>query len=78
MSDVLKVGHHGSRTSTSENFITAVSPTHAIISAGKDNSYGHPHKEVVDRLTEHNVTQKNTADSGSIFSETDGVSIWFR
>jgi beta-lactamase superfamily II metal-dependent hydrolase len=58
MSDVLKVGHHGSRTSTSENFITAVSPTYGIISAGKDNSYGHPHKEVVDRLTEHNVIQK--------------------
>ncbi len=78
MSDVLKVGHHGSRTSTSENFITAVSPTHAIISAGKDNSYSHPHKEVVDRLTEHSVIQKNTADEGSIVSETDGTTIWFR
>lgn len=77
-SNVLKVGHHGSRTSTSENFITAVSPIYGIISAGKDNSYGHPHKEVVDRLTEHTVTQKNTADLGSIVSETDGVSIWFR
>lgn len=78
MSDVLKVGHHGSRTSTSENFITTVSPTYGIISAGKDNSYGHPHKEVVDRLTEHNVIQKNTADEGSIASETDGETIWFR
>lgn len=78
MSDVLKVGHHGSRTSTSENFITAVSPTYGIISAGKDNSYGHPHREVVDRLTEHDVIQKNTADEGSIVSETDGHTIQFR
>lgn len=78
MSDVLKVGHHGSRTSTSENFITTVSPTYGIISAGKDNSYGHPHKEVVDRLTEHSVIQKNTSDEGSIASETDGATIWFR
>lgn len=77
-SDVLKVGHHGSRTSSSKNFITAVSPTYGIISAGKDNSYGHPHKEVVDRLTEHNVIQKNTAEEGSVVSETDGETIWFR
>lgn len=78
VSDVLKVGHHGSRTSTSENFITVVSPTYGIISAGKDNSYGHPHREVVDRLTEHNVMQKNTANEGSIVSESDGHTIQFR
>lgn len=77
-SDVLKVGHHGSRTSSSENFITAVSPTYGIISAGKDNSYGHPHKEVVDRFTAHGVVQKNTANEGSVVSETDGTTIWFR
>jgi competence protein ComEC len=77
-SDVLKVGHHGSRTSTSEAFLNAVNPKYAIISAGKDNSYGHPHKEVTDLLTRHGVTQKNTADGGSIFSVSDGTRIWFK
>ena len=77
-SDVLKVGHHGSRTSSSEIFIQAVAPTYAIISAGKDNKYGHPHKEVTDLLTRYGITTKNTADLGSIVSESDGVSILFR
>ncbi len=76
--EVLKVGHHGSRTSSAEAFIAAVSPAYAIISAGKDNDYGHPHKEVMDTLRAHNVATKNTADVGSIFSETDGKQIWFK
>jgi competence protein ComEC len=78
MSDVLKLGHHGSRTSSSEIFVSAVSPHYAIISAGRDNSYGHPHKEVVDLLVKHNIIQKSTADLGSVISETDGKTIWFR
>lgn len=77
-SDILKLGHHGSKTSSAELFITAVAPIFGIISAGKENSYGHPHKEVVDRLSAHGVIQKNTADEGSIFSVSDGVRIWFR
>ncbi len=77
-SDVLKVGHHGSHTSSAETFVTAVRPTYAIISAGKDNSYGHPHKEVTDLLTAQNIIQKNTADLGTIVSESDGTAIWFR
>jgi len=77
-SDVLKAGHHGSDTSSSEIFVSAVAPTYAIISSGKDNSYGHPHKEVTDRFTAHNVIQKNTADSGSIFSVSDGAKVSFR
>lgn len=77
-SDVLKVGHHGSKTSTAETFVSAVGPTYAIISAGKDNSYGHPHKEVTELLTRYGVTQKNTADEGSIFSVSDGNRIWFK
>jgi competence protein ComEC len=76
-STVLKAGHHGSKTSSAEAFVTAVDPTYAIISAGKDNSYGHPHKEVTDRLKAHNVIQKNTADEGSIFSVSDGNQVWF-
>lgn len=77
-SDVLKAGHHGSRTSSSEAFVTAVHPTYAIYSSGKDNSYGHPHKEVTDLMTAHSIIQKNTADDGSISSVSDGLRIWFK
>jgi competence protein ComEC len=77
-SEVLKAGHHGSRTSSGEDFVTAVQPRYGIISAGKDNDYGHPHKEVMDTFRAHNVETKNTADVGSIFMESDGVSLWIR
>jgi len=77
-SEVLKVGHHGSRTSTDPQFLAMVQPAFGIISAGKDNDYGHPHKEVMDTLRQYGVETKNTADVGSIFMESDGASIWFR
>ncbi len=77
-SEVLKAGHHGSRTSTHPSFVKAVRPQFAIISSGKDNDYGHPHKEVMDTFKTHNVQTKNTADEGSIFLESDGISIWFK
>src|SRR5262249_17017463 len=47
--DVLKVAHHGSRTSSTEEFVRAVSPVYAVISAGFENSYGHPNRDVIDR-----------------------------
>lgn len=53
--DILKVGHHGSRTSTSEQFLDQVSPKAAFISAGRNNRFGHPHEEVMERLREHHV-----------------------
>jgi competence protein ComEC len=77
-SEILKVGHHGSRTSTAATFVAAVRPTLGIISAGKDNDYGHPHKEVLDTLASYGVETKNTADVGSISLESDGRSIWLR
>ena len=70
--DVLKAGHHGSRTSTSLPFAQAASPLYAIISAGKDNSYGHPHKEVLSTLEKVSAEVLNTADLGTIRFETDG------
>lgn len=71
-SDVLKAGHHGSRTSTSELFLAEVSPSYAVISAGKDNSYGHPHLEVTDALFNAGVETFNTADQGHIIFWSDG------
>jgi competence protein ComEC len=74
-SDVLKVGHHGSRTSTSEHFVQSVRPQYAIISAGKDNSYGHPHIEVMNTLERPGVISKNTAEEGSITFVSDGTMV---
>ncbi len=53
--DVLKVGHHGSRTSTSERFLEQLEPTAAFISVGRNNRFGHPHLEVMDRLNEQGI-----------------------
>jgi beta-lactamase superfamily II metal-dependent hydrolase len=63
---LLKAGHHGSRTSTSERFLKAVNPSWVVISAGKNNSYGHPHREVVDRVTSHKATLLETSKLGTI------------
>ncbi|WP_312641581.1 ComEC/Rec2 family competence protein [Hydrogenoanaerobacterium sp.] len=73
--DVLKLGHHGSNTSTGKAWLTTVSPSYAAISCGKDNSYGHPHKEVVSRLKEAGVTYYRTDLAGTIIFETDGTAI---
>jgi competence protein ComEC len=70
--DILKVGHHGSRTSTSEAFVQAVSPDVAVISAGKGNSYGHPHKETLDTLAKEKVPVLVTSSEGTIVYESDG------
>jgi len=72
-SDILKLGHHGSKTSNSESFLGYVDPAYGIISAGCDNSYGHPHKEVVDRLAQFEIKKVSTCESGTVVFESDGV-----
>lgn len=76
--DVLKVGHHGSRTSTSELFLAEVSPQYAVVSAGRDNSYGHPHLEVTDALFNAGVETYSTAESGTITFISDGLAVRLR
>jgi competence protein ComEC len=70
--DVLKVAHHGSRTSSTEEFLSAVQPAFAVISAGFENSYGHPHATVVARLREHHAAILRTDVDGMITIRTDG------
>lgn len=74
-SDILKVGHHGSRTSTSELFLDEVDPVYAVISAGQDNAYGHPHVEVTDLLFNHGVETFNTAEVGRVVFWSDGATL---
>jgi len=64
--DVLKVGHHGSRTSTSEALIRATTPRHALISAGRANRYGHPAPDVVRRLEDGGVQIHRTDELGTV------------
>jgi len=70
--DVLKVAHHGSKYSTSEIFLEAAHPQFAVISAGKDNSYGHPTPEVLQRLEEFGITVLRTDQQGDVTFLSDG------
>jgi len=74
-SDVLKIGHHGSKTSTSEKFLGLVNPELAIISAGKNNKYGHPHQEVTERLSVFEIPILRTDEKGTIVLKNDGEKI---
>lgn len=76
-STVLKVGHHGSSTSTSQAFLDAVSPTYAVISCGKDNSYGHPHSETLAKLASAGVEVLRTEELGDIYCTSDGTEVTF-
>jgi len=73
--DVLKVGHHGSSDSTSEKFLAAVDPTIAIISCGLNNEYGHPDKELLDRLEARGITVYRTDRDGTITLLLDGTNV---
>ena len=70
--DVVKVAHHGSKTSSTEGFVLATKPNLAIISVGRNSRFGHPHKEVVERWQSNDATVLTTGDYGTITITTDG------
>ncbi|EHK2355860.1 ComEC/Rec2 family competence protein [Clostridium perfringens] len=76
-SDVIKFGHHGSSSSSSNAFIEAVSPKYGIISCAKDNKYGHPHSETLDIIKKYNIKTFRTDTDGEIILTSDGKSINF-
>jgi competence protein ComEC len=74
-SDVLKIAHHGSKTSSSEDFLKEVSPEIAVISVGKDNSYGHPTQEVLENLNKYGIKVLRTDEAGDIKIISDGQNL---
>jgi len=75
-SDVLKLGHHGSKTSSSELFLEYVQPKYAVVSASIDNRYGHPNPAVLERVTNVESTIVSTAEQGTIVFISDGKAVW--
>lgn len=75
--DVLKVGHHGSNSSTSQAFLDKVNPKYAVISVGVDNSYGHPHKSTKEKLKAKGIKVYRTDENGTIVATSDGKNITF-
>ncbi|WLR58424.1 ComEC/Rec2 family competence protein [Guptibacillus hwajinpoensis] len=76
-SDVLKMGHHGASSATSETFLKAVTPETAVISVGKNNRYDFPDKNVIQRLNEHHISVLRTDEIGTIIATSDGENIVF-
>ncbi len=72
---VLKVGHHGSKYSTTTDFLNKVNPKYAIISVGKNNSYNHPNQVTINKLEKKNIEIHRTDQEGSIFLKSDGKTI---
>lgn len=73
--NVLKVGHHGSSTSSSQAFLNAVSPEIALISCGKGNDYGHPHKETMQKLGDMGINIFRTDETGTVILVSDGKTV---
>jgi competence protein ComEC len=76
--DVLKAGHHGSRTSSAALFVGTVSPQHAVLSRGCNNRYGHPHKEVLETFTQFNVKTHDTCTEGRVQFISNGAEVELR
>ncbi len=76
--DVLKAGHHGSNSSTTQEFLNKVNPKYAVISVGKDNTYGHPTPSTLSRLKKSGIEVYRTDEMGTIIAESDGTKISFR
>lgn len=74
-SDVLKLGHHGSQYSSTNDFLDAVKPRYAVISVGKNNSYGHPNNETLNKLNNRNIKINRTDQDGTIIFTSDGENI---
>lgn len=74
--DVLKVPHHGSHTSSTEEFLASTAPAFAIISAGYENSYGHPHRDVIERLEQHHAAVLRTDLDGLVTVRSDGRKLY--
>ncbi|MFY9612783.1 MAG: MBL fold metallo-hydrolase [Tissierellaceae bacterium] len=74
-SDVFKLAHHGSSTSNTEDFLEAINPSYGIISCGQDNSYGHPHREIMAQLKARNILVFRTDLHGTIVINSDGKDI---
>ncbi len=75
-SDVLKLGHHGSKTSTSDLWLDTVTPTYAVVSAGINNRYGHPHQDVMQRVFTRNIQTSHTGTDDTVTFQSDGQTIW--
>lgn len=75
--NVIKIGHHGSSSSTTKAYLDKVNPQYAVISVGANNDYGHPNKDILNRLTAKNIKVFRTDISGTIIANSNGTSITF-
>jgi len=75
-SEILKVGHHGSKYSSSQDFLQVVGPDLCVIEVGLDNKFGHPHQDALNRLAQNNCLVKETKDLGTIRVFSDGKRWW--
>ena len=75
--DILKAGHHGSSTSSSEPFVTAIAPSHVVVSVAKFNKFRHPSKKVIQRFLDHGAVVHRTDEEGSVIVRSDGERITF-
>jgi competence protein ComEC len=75
--DLLKLGHHGSISSTTKEFLERVNPKYAVLTSGRDNKYVHPHKRTMINLKDKGIKVYRTDESGTIIAESDGYNITF-